>query len=131
MTKKALLLFLAVTVSACSPLSVKQDTEDYRDLPSAPDDSGNASPSATTGLLEKSRTQAAAGQYPLAAASIERALRIEPGNPYLWLELAQIHLAEGNVRQAETHARKALSLVGDDEAARNMTQQVLDRIENR
>ncbi len=50
----------------------------------------------------------AAKNYPLAAANIERALRIEPENPLLWIELAKIRQAEGNSTQAETLAKRAL-----------------------
>ena len=125
--KKTLIVFLTIAISACAPLPVTQNSTDRRDVPSAPDDSGDASPSATTGLLEQSRAQLAAGRYPQAGASIERALRIEPGNPYLWLELAQIHLAAGDVRQAEAHVRKALTLAGDDTVARRAAQRVLDQ----
>lgn len=130
MIKRTLLLFLAITISACA-LPVMQDgPEDRRNVPSTPDDT-DAAPSATTALLEQSRTQSAAGQYPQAAASIERALRIEPGNPYLWLELARVHMATGNDRQAEAHARKALTLAGDDTVARRAAQRVLEQLTDR
>ncbi|HKU14497.1 MAG TPA: tetratricopeptide repeat protein [Steroidobacteraceae bacterium] len=48
--------------------------------------------------------------YPIAASSIERALRIEPDNPLLWIELGKVRLAEGNYVQAENMARKAVSM---------------------
>lgn len=41
---------------------------------------------------------------------MERALRIEPDNPLVWLELAKIRLAGGDSAQAENLARRALSL---------------------
>ena len=47
---------------------------------------------------------------PVAAASIERALRIEPSNPLLWIELGKIRQAEGNYQQAENMGRKAASM---------------------
>ena len=65
-------------------------------------------------LLEQSRDERAAGSYAEAAASIERALRIDPNNPALWIELAEIKAAEGNYDQAEMMARKALTLAGSD-----------------
>ncbi len=43
---------------------------------------------AIAGLLIGARTDAAAGRLANAAASLERALRIEPRNPRLWQELA-------------------------------------------
>lgn len=65
-------------------------------------------------LLSESRAHQAAGRYELAAASIERALRIEPRQPILWLELGDLRLREGDYAQAESLGRRALSLaVGD------------------
>jgi predicted Zn-dependent protease len=48
--------------------------------------------------------------YIVAASSIERALRIEPDNPLLWIELGKVRFAEGNYVQAENMARKAVSM---------------------
>jgi len=45
----------------------------------------------------------------MAAASIERALRIEPDNALLWIELGRVRQAEGNYVQAENMGRKAVS----------------------
>lgn len=69
---------------------------------------------ASTALVNQARTQAAAGNYAGASASIERALGIEPNNPLLWIELGQVRQAEGNFEQAENLGRKALSLAGGD-----------------
>jgi Flp pilus assembly protein TadD len=63
-------------------------------------------------LLEQSRAQRAAGSLPTAKASLERALRLDPNNPEIWLELGEIELQTGNTAQAATMARKALSLAG-------------------
>ena len=72
---------------------------------------------ATRSLVTQAQSQAAAGNFPVAAASIERALRIEPSNPLLWIELGKIRQAEGNFPQAEGMGRKALSLaIGDARA---------------
>src|SRR5262245_54003167 len=46
--------------------------------------------SATRSLVSQARTQAAAGNFAVAASSIERALRIEPNNPLLWIELGRV-----------------------------------------
>jgi cytochrome c-type biogenesis protein CcmH/NrfG len=73
---------------------------------------GAAAPSASSELLAQSRADRAAGRYAAAAVSVERALRIDPNNPALWLELGEIQLAGGNDQQAEMMARKALTLAG-------------------
>ena len=64
---------------------------------------------ATRSLVTQAQSQAASGNFPVAAASIERALRIEPSNPLLWIELGKVRQAEGNFAQAEGMGRKALS----------------------
>jgi Flp pilus assembly protein TadD len=69
---------------------------------------------ATRSLVEQAHAQAAAGNLPVAASSIERALRIEPNNPLLWIELGQVREAESNFEQAENLGRKALSLATGD-----------------
>ena len=66
--------------------------------------------SASRALVAQAQSQAAAKNFPVAAASIERALRIEPDNPLLWIELAKVRQAEGNYVQAENMARKALAM---------------------
>jgi hypothetical protein len=78
-------------------------------------------------LLAESRGHQAAGRYPQAAASIERALRIEPRQPVLWLELGTIRLKEGNAAQAESMARKALSLANGDPAIEARAEQLIAR----
>ena len=65
-------------------------------------------------LLEQSRAQRAAGSLPAARASLERALRLDPNNPVLWLELGELELQTGNNTQAATLARKAMTLTGRD-----------------
>ncbi len=54
-----------------------------------------------------------AGEPAQAAASIERALRIQAKNPVLWLDLAEIRFAQQEFAQAENTARKALSYAGN------------------
>ena len=80
--------------------------------------SGGAQPGgsseATRELLAESRAARAAGNLTDAAVSVERALRIDPNDPELWLEFGQIQLASGDNAQAAALARKALTLAGDD-----------------
>jgi predicted Zn-dependent protease len=69
---------------------------------------------ATKALVSQAQTQMNAGNDALAAATIERALRIEPDSPLLWIELAKIRHHEGNDAQAENLARKALAMASGD-----------------
>jgi len=74
---------------------------------------------AVASLMEGARTEAAAGHLANAAASIERALRIEPRNPRLWQALARVRLQQGDYAQAESTARRSSSWAGDDSALRS------------
>lgn len=65
---------------------------------------------ASSALVAQALAQLKAKNYPVAASSLERALRIEPGNPLLWIELGKVRYAEGNHVQAENMGRKAASL---------------------
>lgn len=69
---------------------------------------------ASVALLEQSRTQRAAGSVPAARATLERALRLDPNNPEVWIEIGELELQTGNVAQAAAMARKALTLTGRD-----------------
>ena len=72
---------------------------------------------ASTALVAQAHTQAAGGDYGPAAATLERALRIEPDNPLLWIELGRVRLGENNPSQADALGRKALSLATGDASA--------------
>ena len=61
-------------------------------------------------LTDKARQQAADSQYEAAAGSLERALRIEPNDPDLWVELAKVRLAQGEIDEAGDLAVKSRSL---------------------
>jgi predicted Zn-dependent protease len=67
---------------------------------------------AVIALLDRAQTDNESGQREAAGASLERALRIEPRNPWLWLELAQVRLVQGQYAQAITLARKSNSFAG-------------------
>jgi tetratricopeptide (TPR) repeat protein len=70
--------------------------------------------SAASALVAQAHTRAAAGDYPAAMATLERALRIEPENPLAWIELGRVQLASGNAAQADHMGHKALGLAGGD-----------------
>jgi hypothetical protein len=67
---------------------------------------------ATKALVTQAQSQVSAGNFAVASGTIERALRIEPSNPLLWIELGKVRQAEGNFVQAENMARKALNMAG-------------------
>ena len=73
---------------------------------------------ASRALVGQAQAQLASKNYAVAAGSIERALRIEPDNALLWIELGKVRQAEGNYLQAENMARKALSMTVNAPRAR-------------
>lgn len=70
---------------------------------------------ASQALVAQAQAQRRKGDLPGATVSLERALRIEPNNPLLWIELGRLRMDQGNFPQAENMGRKALAMaVGDD-----------------
>jgi len=70
--------------------------------------------SASSALVAQSRSQASSGNYVAANATLERAQRIEPNNPLVWIEIGQVQLQEGNAVQAGNTGKKALQLASGD-----------------
>ena len=80
-------------------------------LPSHPrnvEASGASAP--VLSLVRSAREARKAGKLEAAASSLERALRIEPRNPWVWQALAGLHLQQGLPEQAESEAQKSNSL---------------------
>ena len=73
---------------------------------------------AVASLVTTARADAAAGRLVQAAASLERALRIEPRNPHLWQELARVRLRQGDYAQVESVAARSNSWAGGDSRLR-------------
>ena len=72
---------------------------------------GNA---AVVALLESAREAEKARQYGRAAAALERALKVEPRNPWLWHRLAAIRYRQGRHPEAEALSRRSMSLSPED-----------------
>ena len=86
--------------------------------PPAPAQAPRSENIAVAGLMENARADVTAGRLANAAASLERALRIEPRNPRLWQELARVRLKQGQFAQAENVAARSNSWAGSDNALR-------------
>lgn len=69
---------------------------------------------AVIALLDRADGYRATGDTANEAATIERALRIEPNNARLWSRLAATRLEQGQPRQAEQLALKSNALSGGD-----------------
>lgn len=69
---------------------------------------------ASQALVTQAQAQRKRGDLPGATVSLERALRIEPSNPLLWIEMGRLRMDQRNYSQAEAMGRKALAMaVGD------------------
>jgi tetratricopeptide (TPR) repeat protein len=73
---------------------------------------------ATSALVAQAHRQAGGGDYGAADATLERAVRIEPDNPLVWIELGRVRLGENNAVQADALGHKALTLSSGDPSAR-------------
>ena len=82
---------------------------------------------AIAGLVESARSDAASGRLVQAAASLERALRIEPRNPRLWHELARVRLRQGDAVQAANLAARSNSFAGSDATLRSANQNIIEQ----
>ena len=111
------LALLAVLLAGCAaPTPTPEATlEQPPVVPATPPRQENI---AIAGLMDSARSEAAAGNLAGAAASLERALRIEPRNPRLWHELARVRLKQGQHAQAESVAARSNSWAGEDKALR-------------
>jgi tetratricopeptide (TPR) repeat protein len=127
-------LALAVLLSGCPAPSMRPEpqnlpgaqtpgaqTPNSNPPPAVPPVSRGAPPprqnhlsAATTSLVAQSRTLVSRGDLDGASSTLDRALRIEPNNPLVWIELGRLRLAENDAHQAEGCGRKALSLASGD-----------------
>lgn len=78
--------------------------------PDAPRSAEEMSGPAVQSLIAQARDEQAAGRAGQAIAALERALRIEPRNAFVWQMLGSSHLALGQMEQAEGTAQKSNSL---------------------
>jgi predicted Zn-dependent protease len=67
-----------------------------------------ASAPAVIALVTRAEAQTAAGDLGGAEATLERAVQIQPHNPRLWLDFAQLRLAQNQPAEAEQFALRAV-----------------------
>jgi tetratricopeptide (TPR) repeat protein len=83
----------------------------------APPPRENHLSAATSSLVTQARALVSRGDLDGASSTLDRALRIEPNNPLVWIELGRLRLAESDAHQAEGCGRKALALASGDHGA--------------
>ncbi|PWV59072.1 tetratricopeptide repeat protein [Plasticicumulans acidivorans] len=71
---------------------------------------------AVVALLDSAAGYVQSGDLDKAAASLERAQRIEPRNPSILYDLAQVRAHQGQYAQSEAMASKAIGMAGGDKA---------------
>ena len=87
---------------------------------------------ASTALVAQAHKQMTGGDFGLAAATIERAMRIEPDNPLLWIELGRVRYTSGDYSQADSMGHKALALAtGDVQAQASAWRLIADSLRSR
>lgn len=92
--------------------------------------SGEVRPGPKTGkavlaLLRKARQASKKGSLSEAESHLERALRIEPQNPSLWLYMAKLRLYAAKSKEAINLAKKALALSSQGNIHSQMSQESL------
>lgn len=70
-------------------------------------------PPAAAKLAAQAEQHRRAGDYPAAAAALERSLRIAPRDPYLLNRLARVRLEQGQAALAASLAARANDLAGN------------------
>ena len=81
---------------------------------------------AVAGLMDSARADASRGRLTNAAATLERALRIEPKNPRLWHQLALVRLRQGDYAQAENLAARSNTWAAEDAELKAANQRVIE-----
>lgn len=87
---------------------------------------------ASKALVSQAQAQRKKGDLPSANVALERALRIEPTNPLLWIEMGRLRMDQRNYPQAEAMGRKALAMsVGDNRTQSTAWQLISDSLRAR
>lgn len=85
-------------------------------------------PEAAASLARKARDEQRVGDYDAAAATLERALRLDPRNPDLWHQLAAIHLDQRHWRQAAEFATRSNSFAAADKSLQARNWRLIARV---
>ncbi|MCK5813410.1 MAG: tetratricopeptide repeat protein [Cocleimonas sp.] len=107
------------------------DIDPYANIPENADDKGSgraASSPAVEALLVRAYADAKLGRTNAAMRKLERGLRIEPQNPKLWNQLAELHYKKGSYQQAIAMAKKAISLSASDKEMTDKNWQFISKV---
>ncbi|HIO92910.1 MAG TPA: tetratricopeptide repeat protein [Leucothrix mucor] len=110
------------------------DIDPYANIPENADGSGTgrqaikASSPAVEALLVRAYADAKLGRTDAAMSKLERGLRIEPQNPKLWNQLAELHYKSGNYQQAITMAKKAINFSSSNKQMKDKNWQLISKV---
>jgi len=114
-----LVLLATILVAGCSSAPTQSTQPTPRAAPELPgsDPTSTGLPpgpehSLTLAMHDQANSARLRGDFDTAIATLERAIRIDPDAPELWLLLSQVSLDAGDPAAAEQLARKALQFVG-------------------
>lgn len=117
---------------ATAPENTGIDIDPYANIPENADDKGmrgrKSSSPAVEALLVRAYADAKLGRTHAAMRKLERGLRIEPQNPKLWNQLAELHYKKGNYQQAITMAKKAINLSSNDKEMAHKNWQFISKV---
>lgn len=128
---KTLKTYLAYALTLTFVLSLTACQAPKDKTPGWSSESGEVRPGPKTGkavlaLLKKARHASKQGSLSSAESHLERALRIEPQNPTLWLYMAKLRLYAAKSKEAINLAKKALAL---SSRGKNLTRSSRDALQ--
>jgi tetratricopeptide (TPR) repeat protein len=112
-------LLAAVAISAVLPSLARDHTQkataalaasDYEEAVRQADIARRLDPVAVDALLLEARAAGRRGQFRLASEVLTEAIHRQPGNPNVWLGVASLELARGDIRAMRAAARRMLAL---------------------
>ena len=127
-----------VTEPAAGKPAREEEDAQWEELPGSMESAPTAAPAeagrfsdnpAVVALLDDTDLRISQGDLEAAAVSMERALRLEPKNPWLWHRLAVLKLEQGQWRQAVALAQKSNSLSAARPALRRANADLIKRAE--
>lgn len=97
-----------------TPLTTPEIREEALPMDRPEASSEPATSPAVLALVRQADQRRASGDLAGAQSTLERAVQIEPGNARLWLDLAQLRLAQNQPEQAEQLALRAVEHARDN-----------------
>lgn len=129
---KLIIMGLLVALAGCTTLPESADSRTEVRMSAAESARFNESTTLQAGsgamaLLEKADEYTKMRRLDLAITTLERALRMEIRNAWIWNRLAVAHLEARNRQQAVHLATKSNALVGEDHPLREMNNSLIAR----